>query len=307
MRLILKRLGWWRLTPMLVLCLPVLLLGQSAWAVDFPGPDPQQAKATVDHNRFVLENEVIRCEWMTGAGRLKPVCVEDKLSKTTLSLGDGECFRFVVARTPVSEGRLVRASDLQLVGKPKLTVLKPSPGSLRLAERRAGRQIAVELASADGNLKLQWRVVLRDGSNYLRQYLQILAKRESVELQDLALVDVLVPGAAVAGSVDGSPVVVGQHLLWRRESDVEERGDSIGSADVGALCLSLSSGGGSGQGSGTLVCGGCGAGGTTPARVSLLHRAGTSTALSHVPALQLWLSGWGGVLARAAVRQAGGV
>ncbi|MFZ2642449.1 MAG: enterotoxin [Verrucomicrobiia bacterium] len=209
MKLIVKRLGWWRWTPMFVLCLPVLMLGQRARAVDFPGPDPQQAKTMVDHNRFVLENEVLRCEWMTGGGRLKPVCVEDKLSKTTLSMGDGECFRFVVARTPASEGRVVRASDLQLVGRPKLTVLKPAPGSRRLAERRGGRQFTVELASMDGNLKLQWRAVLRDGSNYLRQSLLIFAKRESVELQELALVDVFVPNATVAGSVDGSPVVAG--------------------------------------------------------------------------------------------------
>jgi hypothetical protein len=86
-------------------------------------------------------------------------------------------------------------------------------GSRRLAERRGGRQIAVELASADGNLKLQWRAVLRDGSNYVRQHLLISAKRESVELQELALVDVFAPNAAVAGSVDGSPVVAGNFFF----------------------------------------------------------------------------------------------
>lgn len=193
----------------LALCLLCPVASRVASALDFPGPEPQQAKGMVDNNRFALENEVIRCEWMTGGGRLKPVCVEDKLSKTTLSLGDGECFRFVVARTPAAEGRTVRASDLQIVGKPKMTVLKPAAQSRRLAERRGGRQIAVELVSQDGNLKLQWRAVLRDGSNYVRQHLSVSAKREAVELQELALVDVFAPSAVVAGSVDGSPVVAG--------------------------------------------------------------------------------------------------
>jgi hypothetical protein len=182
-------------------------LVQGGWALEFPGPEPQQARGMVDNNRAVLENEVIRCEWMTGGGRLKPVCVEDKLTKTTLSLGDGECFRFVAARTPASEGRAVRASELQVVGRAKLTVLKPASGSRRLAERRGGRQIVVELVSADGSLKVQWRAVLRDGSNYVRQHLLFAAKRESVELQELALVDLFAPKAMVAGSVDGSPVV----------------------------------------------------------------------------------------------------
>jgi hypothetical protein len=194
-----------------------LLLGfffmQGAWALEFPGPEPQQARGIVDNNRAVLENDVIRCEWMTGGGRLKPVCLEDKITKTTLSLGDGECFRFVMARTPASEGRALRASELQIVGRAKLTAIKPASGSRRLAERRGGRQIAVELVSADGSLKIQWRAVLRDGSNYVRQHLLITAKRESVELQELALVDLFVPKAIVAGSVDGSPVVAGNFFF----------------------------------------------------------------------------------------------
>jgi hypothetical protein len=209
MKLFVKQLGLKRLA----MCPLLFILAQAGWALEFPGPDPQQAKAALDNNRFVLENAVIRCEWMTGGARLKPVCVEDKLTKTTLSLGDGECFRFIVARTPSAEGRLVRASDLQMIGKPKMTVLKPVSGSRRLADRRGGRQIAVELASADGNLKLQWRALLRDGANYVRQYLTILAKREPAELRELALVDVFAPNAAVAGGVDGSPVVAGSFFF----------------------------------------------------------------------------------------------
>jgi hypothetical protein len=202
-----------RLWRMRVLFGLLALSAAHTWALDFPGTEPGAARGMADNNRFALENAVIRCEWMTGGGRLKPVCIEDKLSKTTLSLGDGECFRFIVAQTPASQGREVRASDLQIVGKPKLTTLKPVAGTRRLAERRGGRLVTVELASADGNLKLQWRAMLRDGANYVRQHLAVTAKRAAVELREIVIVDLYAPGAAVAGKVDGSPVVAGSFFF----------------------------------------------------------------------------------------------
>ncbi|MCX7824554.1 MAG: enterotoxin [Verrucomicrobiae bacterium] len=207
MKLLRVGFGWFGLTLMFVAWPRV------ASAVDFPGPEPQQAKATLEGNRFVMENQVLRCEWTTSNGRFKPVRAVDKLSGTTLPMDDVESFRFLVASTPASEPRLMKASDLRVVGKPRLTALKASPASRRLADRCAGRQIVVELASPDGTIEAQWRAVLRDGANYVRQSLRIGAQREAVELQELTLVEWVAPKAEQAGSVDGSPVVAGNFFL----------------------------------------------------------------------------------------------
>ena len=98
--------------------LVVWLQGGTAGAVDFPGPDPQQAEAQVDQRGIVLENQVLRCRWSLVGGRLRPECVVDKLSGKTLPLGDSDSFRLLVARSPSPEAQLVKASDLKLAGAP---------------------------------------------------------------------------------------------------------------------------------------------------------------------------------------------
>lgn len=191
------------------LCLPcVLHLGSVvAWAVDFPGPDPQQAQARVDETSVVLENRVLACVWRLADGRLQPDRIVDKLSGRTLPLHGTESFRFLLARSPSPGADIVTPSALRPAGPPKLIELKGDPNAQRLAERFAGRQIAVTLASPDGELEVEWRAVLRDGANYVRQHVLIKAKRKPLELRELTLVDLRAPKAEVAGSVDGSPVV----------------------------------------------------------------------------------------------------
>jgi hypothetical protein len=187
--------------------------GTAARAVDFPGPDPREARARADGATLVLENEVLACEWRLADGRLKPGRIVDKLSGAALEMRDAECFRFLVARSPSREAQLVRASDLEVAAGPKATGIEPDPKSRRLADRSPGREIGVDLASADGNLRIEWRAVLGDGANYVRQRVRISATAEPVEIRELTLLETPAPGAEVVGSVDGSPAVVGSFFL----------------------------------------------------------------------------------------------
>jgi hypothetical protein len=196
-------------------CLSLLPIpcGDAAWALDFPGPGPKEAQARVDDTGLVLENQVLACKWTLAGGRLKPACLIDKLSRTTLALGGAECFRFSVARSPVSDWQVVRASDLKWAHEPKASEVKPDNRSPRLADRLGGQEIVVDLVSPDEKLEVQWRAVLRDGANYVRQFVLIRAKQEPVELREMVLLELVAPEAEVMGSVDGSPVVAGSFFF----------------------------------------------------------------------------------------------
>jgi hypothetical protein len=202
-----ERFGW----PAARLCVPLLvvLCTRSGAAVDFPGPAPREARAQVDQDRFVLENQVLACKWTLADGRLKPLCVLDKLSGETLELAGAESFSLLVAQSPSPQARLIKASELKAVGAPRLAEIRGDPTSRRLADAFGGRQVSVELVSPDGTLEVQWKAVLRDGANYVRQHVRIRAKEEPVELRELVLAELPVPEAEVVGSVDGSPVVAG--------------------------------------------------------------------------------------------------
>jgi len=197
-------------------CVALAALAVLLWAgwaraesqLQFPGPEPGEARGKADSTGLVLENEVLSCSWSIAEGRLKPKCVTDKLTSTTLDLQEAECFQLIL-----SDGRTVKASDLQVAGKPKRIDLKPRPASCRLAERFGGKRIRVTLASSDENLRAEWSGILRDGSNYVRQEITFSVKNEPVKVMEIVLWELPVPGARVMGIVDGSPVAAGNVFL----------------------------------------------------------------------------------------------
>lgn len=186
--------------------LAVLLLAAHAGAepeLEFPGPEPGSAQGTVGKNEFIVENRLLSCTWEVSDGRLKPRYVKNKLDSSTLQLGETECFLFIL-----KGGQVIRASDLKVTGGPDLKNLVLNRKSCRLAERFGGKQITVMLTSSNKDIGVEWRVILRDGSNYLRQEVALTAVNKPVEVEEIVLLEISEPNAKVMGTVDGSPVVV---------------------------------------------------------------------------------------------------
>lgn len=186
--------------------LTLLLAGQqrAESQLQFPGPAPGKGQARIRQNELVLENNVLSCNWSVSDGQLTPKRVMDKLSASTLDLSETGCFQLVL-----DGGRIVKASDLRIIGKPEIRNLEPNPESCRLAERFAGKEISVMLASPDGNLNVNWTAILRDGSNCVRQRISFETKNEAIDFEQLTLWELPATKAEVKGTVDGSPVVVG--------------------------------------------------------------------------------------------------
>jgi hypothetical protein len=56
---------------------------------------------------------------------------------------------------------------------------------------------------------VHWRALLRDGSNYVREEVDLVALR-GADLSAVSLIELELPGSRVSGTVDGSPVVTDQ-------------------------------------------------------------------------------------------------
>jgi hypothetical protein len=172
--------------------------------LQFPGAAPGEARGVVGTDEFVLENSVISCAWSFSEGRLKPKHIRNKPAGTLLQLWQGECFVLVA-----EGGRQIKASDLEIAGRPDMENLRPKDKSARLAERHGGKRVTARLRSSDGSLDVVWRATLRDGSNYVRQELELRNGKQAAGMKEIASVDVTAADANVAGTVDGSPVVAG--------------------------------------------------------------------------------------------------
>jgi len=209
-------------TFLYAIILALLPLGGSTTAeagLEFPGPAPGDAQGRASKSELILENNVVSCAWDISQGRLKLKNVTDKKSgmRSIPYAPEGECLQLIF-----EDGRILKASDLKIVGEPELANLQPDRKSWlpprlptrvgavgRLAEQLGGKQITVSLVSPGGDLQVEWRAILRDGSNYVRQQMVVTVTYKPIRVKEVVLLELAAPGAKVMGTVDGSPVVTG--------------------------------------------------------------------------------------------------
>ncbi|MFB3852214.1 MAG: enterotoxin [Vicinamibacterales bacterium] len=165
--------------------------------------DPGQAMSRVGQTLVGIGNRALMATWSVANGRLKPASFEDRLTSRRVPVPP-EAFALVF-----EGGRVVRASEMKVAGAPRVEILPGDASRSRLAERLPGKQLVIALEAPDGGFGVTWTAVVRDGSSYVRQEIVVSARRIPLPLERVTFLDVAMPGASVAGAVQGSPVVAG--------------------------------------------------------------------------------------------------
>jgi hypothetical protein len=174
-------------------------------------------------NEGKLANDAVAWHWRVSEGKLQQVSLEDKLNGGTILLG-GECFQLVLG-----DGTTLRSADLKLLSPPEMERLRPDLESPVAAKRDAGEQFIAKFSAPDHNLAIEWRVLLRHGSTYIRQELALSATGQDVVVNEIVLLDDKIAGAKTIGDVSGSPVVAGNFFFGYEHPMAE---NTVGSNDA---------------------------------------------------------------------------
>ncbi len=175
---------------------------KAAGPVEYPGPAPGEAKASIQDNEIALSNNVLECKWAIAEGRLKPIHIKAQ-GLPAVSLQDSECFQLILA-----DGQTLKTSDFKILGE--------SRSDARWTGN-AVKRVHVALATSDDNLAIEWSAELRDGSNYVRQYVSIAPKTTDVDVRETVLVQLNAQNAKVVGTLDGSPIAVADRYFFAFE------------------------------------------------------------------------------------------
>ncbi|MGA2067904.1 MAG: hypothetical protein ABSG86_23245 [Thermoguttaceae bacterium] len=195
-------------------------LGAAIFGLDagYPGPAPGPAKVVCREGEIALKTGALALSWTAAKQGLKARAARDQRSGRSLAPA-GELFQIVLA-----DGRRYAASTLEAEGGPQSGELAPRAGAARLAARIPGKQVQLALRSADGRLGLLWRAVIHDGANYVRQELEITARRDCA-IREIVWLDGPLDGARTAGLVDGSPLAAGDFFLGCEDPHALNAGD----------------------------------------------------------------------------------
>ena len=162
-----------------------------------------QAQGTQRAQTLTLSNAAIAMQWSVSGGRLHFVGVREP-NGAVLDVPD-DAFTLLLA-----DGEPMRASEMRVIGPPRVEPVAARTGASRLAERLPGRQIVVQLADYAERLHVEWRAELRDGSRYVRQEITVRPLSRDIAIREIVLVDLPGANATINGTVKGSPLVIGR-------------------------------------------------------------------------------------------------
>jgi len=181
------------LLPLFLALAPTLPLHAEPW---LPGTPPGKARSEMDKDSAVLGNAVLSARWDTG--KLTLVEVKNGAGKIILQ-GPMQAFEMTV------DGKKMSSAAMSLAAPPRIERLAPVPDAPSWARRAPGVALSATFTDHEKRIEVEWKAILRDGSNYLRQVVEIKALK-SIELGEITLVDCPWDGEVV-GTVTGSPIV----------------------------------------------------------------------------------------------------
>ena len=155
--------------------------------------------------RTRLGNDVVAATWKVQGGVLSNLVVTDGRNEATIEVTDP----FSVT---LKGSSAIGTGDFRLQGGLHEVALPADAKASRLAERIPGTAVEGIFVDPTGNLRIDWKLVQREGSDYLREIVTLTALNEDAPITKVSLFGANAPDAIVDGSVDGSPVT--SHDDW---------------------------------------------------------------------------------------------
>jgi hypothetical protein len=188
--------GW------VVALLSVVLLALPALSA--ANPEITSYSAHDGHAKF--GNGYVTATWEVRQDRLVDLAIHDEINHASIRVTAP--FKLTLA-----DKSTLGVDDLRLVSPPHEVALRADSGASRLAARLPGDAVTAEFVDATGKLRVDWRLVQRQGSRYLREVITIHAVGQPVHITRVDLLDADATDAHVVGDVHGSPVIAGHDYL----------------------------------------------------------------------------------------------
>lgn len=150
-----------------------------------------------------------------------------------MTLTDRAHQRSFAVRAPfallLADGSTINASDMTLLSPPRVHTLPVDAKASRLVLQLPGKAVEASFGDPNGRFRVDWRLVQRDGSPYLRELISITALKQDEKIAKVSLLQTQAAGAEVSGEARGSPVVAGDLYLGfeHPQSDSTVRGSDV--------------------------------------------------------------------------------
>jgi hypothetical protein len=126
-------------------------------------------------------NAAIEAAWVVAQNRLSDLTVTDRDNGQVLKVD-------ALFDLTLPNKQSIKASDMHLLAAPSEHALAADPKSPNLAERSAGKAVSASFGDADGRFRVDWQLVQREGSAYLREIVTVTALKQDEPLTSVSLI-----------------------------------------------------------------------------------------------------------------------
>jgi hypothetical protein len=167
-------------------------------------------------------NAALQASWTVADGKLSGLAITDRDNGQVLKVD--ALFALVLP-----DKQTVKGSDMRLLSPPVEQALPVDAKASNLADRLPGKVIKASFGDVDGRFRVDWQLVQREGSAYLREIVTVTALKQDEPLTSVSLLPSIIDHAEVDGVVKGSPVVAGNMYLGFENplSDSDVRGQHV--------------------------------------------------------------------------------
>ncbi len=163
--------------------------------------DPGTAVFVDQQGAESFGNAAIEARWKLDGQHLVDMTVTDRVHDRTFTVSAP--FELVLA-----DGSKIKAADMRLLSPPRVVALPVDEHASRFSARLPGKVVEASFGDAHSRFRVDWKLVQRDGSPYLREEVSISALMQDEKIVKVSLLQSQVGDAEVVGTVNGSPVVV---------------------------------------------------------------------------------------------------
>ncbi len=180
----------------------------------YPGAEPGQAQAGISATGATVGNNAIRATYKAEG---------NSVTFGGLQAADGS--QLLEGGTPLfalylKDGRAFDSTNMK-ASKLKVAALKANPAATKGSERVPGYSVSGTFTAPDDSFSIEWKALLRDGSHYLRQTMDIHAIKPFEVKKIVALDYDAAPATgtpAVSGNTTHGCVVVNDRLFFGLET-----------------------------------------------------------------------------------------
>ena len=185
-----------------------MLLAAASACAQGPGApvDPGAARCSSGEASGALENGALRFVIAVERAGLRPAAFDNRVTGAAHALA-GELFQL-----KLRDGSPLAASTMHVNERIACERLSAEPAAARGVARHAGFALHASLRDQRTGLLIEWRLILRDSGNYVREEIQLKPVHD-LDVAAVSLIDLDLEGATVAGTVDGSPVVADERFF----------------------------------------------------------------------------------------------